>query len=503
MAGGWVKVFAMNSRVSLQSIVQSALADTGRLSAQLATLQAQAATGKKFANISDDPTTALTVLDNNTLSQTYDAHMANIDSATSSLNASVSVLQQVSDLFSQAKSIAIDASSSVNDSSAFAADAQSVDALLSRLLDLANTQNPDSTYMFAGNATKTKPFAVTSTDAQGNPADIQYQGSADATSTIVDSSRQASVDYSGSQVFQQMQRQTATFSGNTGAAPGTGTDSAVGRGQLLLQHTATTYAAGSGVQPGTNSAAGDTILGPLGQHQLQIIDTSGNGSAGTVSLDGGPAVAFSNTDTNLVITNASGDVVNIDTTAITAGFNGNVNITSNGTMSIDGGATSTPITFTANQAVTDGATGQVTNVNTTGVTRTGVEAVNHPGTYDAFQAIMALRDDLRNTRQLSSQDQINAISADIAEIDRAHTNVLTTVGAQSATLQSLQSLQSNLQDLQLNAQKTASNLGDVDMTDLVVKLQAYQNMLQLSLGTFSRIVDQNLLNFLGPTTGTG
>jgi len=56
---------------------------------------------------------------------------------------------------------------------------------------------------------------------------------------------------------------------------------------LLIRHTATTYAAGSGVQPGTNSGAGDTILGALGQHRLHITDTSGNGSAGTISLDGG------------------------------------------------------------------------------------------------------------------------------------------------------------------------------------------------------------------------
>ena len=65
-----------------------------------------------------------------------------------------------------------------------------------------------------------------------------------------------------------------------------------------------------------------------------------------------------------------------------------------------------------------------------------------------------------------------------------------------ASLQSLQSLQGHLQDLQLNAKKTASALGDVDMTQLVVNLQAYQNMLQLSLASFSRITSQNLLDFL-------
>jgi flagellin-like hook-associated protein FlgL len=182
--------------------------------------------------------------------------------------------------------------------------------------------------------------------------------------------------------------------------------------------------------------------------------------------------------------------------AITPNFDGDINIASDGTMSMDGGATTTPITFAADQSVTDSVTGKVTFVDTTNVQRTGKEDVNYPGTYDAFQALMALRDDLRNTRGLSQHDQIQAISADMGEIDRMHTSILNTVGSQSATLQNMQSLQSHLQDLQLNAKQTASDLGDADMSDIVVKLQSYQNMLQLSFASFSRIIDQNLLDFL-------
>src|SRR5258708_754506 len=98
----------MDTRVTLQTIVQGALAGTGRLTDQLASLQSQAATGKKFAQVSDDPSAALTVLDNEALAQSYATHLNNITTATSQLNASVSTLQQVSNLFSQAHSIAIE-----------------------------------------------------------------------------------------------------------------------------------------------------------------------------------------------------------------------------------------------------------------------------------------------------------------------------------------------------------------------------------------------------------
>src|SRR5947208_623997 len=45
----------MDTRVTLQSIVQGAMGDTRRLSDQLASLQAQAADGKKFQHVSVDP----------------------------------------------------------------------------------------------------------------------------------------------------------------------------------------------------------------------------------------------------------------------------------------------------------------------------------------------------------------------------------------------------------------------------------------------------------------
>ena len=68
---------------------------------------------------------------------------------------------------------------------------------------------------------------------------------------------------------------TATFNTCCCAAAGTDTDSATGQAVLTISHTATTFAAGSGVQAGTSSPGGDTILGPAGAHTLTIIDTSG------------------------------------------------------------------------------------------------------------------------------------------------------------------------------------------------------------------------------------
>ena len=229
---------------------------------------------------------------------------------------------------------------------------------------------------------------------------------------------------------------------------------------------------------------------------MQVTDTSGNGSAGTVSLDGGPAIAFTSADTNLRVTNNTGDAVFLNTTAITPNFNGNIAITAAGTMSIDGGATSTPLTFAANQSATDSATGAVTFVDTSNVKRAGTEVVQYPGTSDAFQALISLRDDLNNVNHLSGADQLKALTGHIAELDNVSAHVLTTLGQQSASLQSLSSLQAHLQALQLSANETIGTVGSADITDVVVKLQSYEQLLQLSLASFAQINSISLLNYL-------
>jgi flagellar hook-associated protein 3 FlgL len=483
----------MSASVGMTTIYQNAIYDNQLLNNLLLSLQTQASTGKKFANVSDNPSAAMTVIASGDQNQLLTTHLNNIQWATTALNTSVSALQQVDSIFAQAKSLAIQASNSVNDSTSFGAMAQQVNGMISSLLSAANTQN-NGVYVFSGTAYNTVPYVVTGRDAQGNPTAISYQGSNGSTSTIVNNNQSVPVYYAGSNVFQANDPQAAVFSGNTGAAPGSGTDSATGQQTLIITHTATTYATGSGVQPGSSSAAGDTILG--GSHTIQITDTSGNGSAGTVSLDGGPAIAFTNADTNLQVTNSSGDVVYIDTSAITPGFNGSIAIGTTGSMSIDGGATSTPITYAANQAVTDGATGAVTFVDTTNLQRTGTESVAHPGTDNVFQALIALRDDLNNVNNLSSADQIQAISNRIADLQNVSTQVESAMGAQSTTLQSLSSLQSNLQNLQLSTQETISNEGDVNMTNVVVQLQSLENQMQLSLETFAKISSTSLLNYL-------
>src|ERR1700722_9814974 len=107
----------MDARVGIQSLYQNAIIDNQRINDQLTTLQTQAATGQKFANVSDDPAAAMSVIADTDQNQLLTTHLSNIQSATTALNTSSSALQQVNNIFAQAQSIAIQAGNSANDTS--------------------------------------------------------------------------------------------------------------------------------------------------------------------------------------------------------------------------------------------------------------------------------------------------------------------------------------------------------------------------------------------------
>lgn len=480
----------MDLRVTPQSMVSRAIADAHKQNARLEVLQQQASSGQRLLAVSDDPVDAVAALSSKAQDQRLSMYLENIQTARATLDHSVSALTDAGHILAKAKQVALEANNSWNDQQSYTALANEVDDLLERLQNLANTQNQDR-YLFAGTATDTVPFVTDPVTGA-----VAYQGAQERALAGVNQEKVIATFHTGSEIFQSRQRQTTVFTGSTGAAAGSGTDSATGQGTLLVTHTLTSYALGSGVQPGTGSVAGDTIVGPPGAHQLTVVDLSGTGANGTIALNGGPPVAFTNTDTNLQVSGPRGEVVFVDATAITAGFNGNVAITATGTLSVDGGATSLALNFSSNQVVTDSITGAVTNVDSSNLRFTGTDQIFFTGTFDAFQILAALRDNLRNTQGLTAQEQAAAFTRHIQELDRLHGNVLDVVGAQSAILHNLEGLESRLGDLQLDTNKQLQELENVDLSEVIIRLQEQMNLIRLTLANTASIFDQSLLDFI-------
>ena len=80
--------------------------------------------------------------------------------------------------------------------------ASEVDGLIDRVLKAANSQ-PDGKSVFAGTAITTAPFRVATTDAQGRPATIAYDGAPERTRALTGPNQTVDTRYTGTEVFQQ------------------------------------------------------------------------------------------------------------------------------------------------------------------------------------------------------------------------------------------------------------------------------------------------------------
>lgn len=472
-----------NLRVTPGMVVAQSIRAAQAHGARLSTYQSQTSSGLKLTKPSDDPVGTRAIMGVRSSLARMDTELSNITTTRQRLGVANTSLLDAQQILVKVKDLALQARQSVEPSEREAI-ADELDGLRNQLIGIANTKY-NGEYLFGGAANTTQPFAV---DDNGN---VTYVGSDVRGSTDIRPTTRIDVLYSGADVFQPQSRQTSQFVGSTGAKPGTGTDSATGYGQLQVIHTLTTYAPGSGIAAGASSATGDTIIGPAGAHSLAIDD-----GAKTISLNGGPAVTYTGAETDLKITGPSGEVVYVDVTGVTSGFVGNVSITADGALSTDGGATQQAINFSANQQVLNSVTGAVTNVDTSAVRQAGTESVDYSGTADIFQVISQLEANLRDEPNVGTADWHDAMSRSLDDIERMQDSVLNVVGEQAVSLESLDSLESRINDMQVDQQKMASDIEGADMADAVLHMQQEQTMLQYTLAATARMFDISLVNYL-------
>ena len=161
---------------------------------RLAKVQESVSSGKRINRLSDDAYGAVRTIDLRGYSASLDQYDRNIDSALPQLALTDTVLADVSDALSRAKSLAV---SLANDS--FSAQdrlngATEVHEVLSQLLALANTKF-DSRYIFAGFKNDATPFTDSGTG-------IVYNGDNGELKTVTGPSTTLTVNLRGNTVFQ-------------------------------------------------------------------------------------------------------------------------------------------------------------------------------------------------------------------------------------------------------------------------------------------------------------
>lgn len=194
----------MNVRVTGQTQTSNAIAYMRQRNGELAKYQDQISSGLRTKLPSDDPASFPALSQAKAASLRLGTYVQTQGDTTSALDASVSALQDINDLLVRARQVALEGADSSTGGEPLAREALAVevDGLIDRALRGANAQ-PDGKAIFGGTAINTPPFRVATTDANGRPATIVYDGAPERARTLTGPNQTIDSRYAGDEVFQQ------------------------------------------------------------------------------------------------------------------------------------------------------------------------------------------------------------------------------------------------------------------------------------------------------------
>ena len=161
-------------RVSTNAFSNNFLYEIQNLESQQSTLQGQATTGLKVTLPEDNPGVMDQVLNLQTQASANTQYQSNITQVQDSATTASDALNSLQTLVEQADQYATEANG-VDSSTQLATYADQVGQLIQQALQVANTQDAQGNYIFAGTNTDTAPFSAT-TDANGNVTAVTYNG---------------------------------------------------------------------------------------------------------------------------------------------------------------------------------------------------------------------------------------------------------------------------------------------------------------------------------------
>lgn len=185
-------------RISTNQIFQQGVISMLNKQAELAKTQQQLSTGDRILSPSDDPAAATRILELNQAIDTNNQYQRNADFADARLGLEETVLTSMTDQLQRVRELAIQANNDTMTAEDRDSIAVEVEQVLDSLMQLANTQDSNGEYIFAGFQTGTEPF---SHDGMGN---FIYSGDQGQRLVQIGSTRQVAIGDSGSQVFMKV-----------------------------------------------------------------------------------------------------------------------------------------------------------------------------------------------------------------------------------------------------------------------------------------------------------
>lgn len=273
----------MTNRISTAGMANVALEQMMKQQLALAKTQSQVTSGKRVQSPSDDPVAATQIMTMQAAISQITQYKSNADAATARLNLGEQGLNSAVNLLQHVRDLVVQANTSTVDPASQQAIATEVKSSLQQLMGIANQQDSNGEYLFAGLATTTQPFVMDGSGA------VSYQGDAGTRYIQLSQGQKVQDGFSGSQVFMDVQQGNGYFT-TAAATTNTGT-AAIDPGKMV---DATQW------QKGTYSLKFTSAT------DYQIVDTGNNVLASGTYTDGS-AISFKGAQVTLTGTPAAGD----------------------------------------------------------------------------------------------------------------------------------------------------------------------------------------------------
>jgi flagellar hook-associated protein 3 FlgL len=269
-------------RVTQASEQTQFLSTLETLESNISQTQNQISSGLAFTSPSENPEAAGAVVNYDQALAQSQQYSTNANSAKTELTTEDSVMSQVQTQLQSLRDLALEANSGTASTQNLSSIATQAQAIQNSLLSLANTQDGNGNYIFAGYAAQTQPFTLTATGAS-------YAGDQGQTQVQIAAGQTIATGDNGDAVFNQIPTGNGTF---TVAANTTNTGSGI--------IGATTVSNASAYTGGTYS------INFTGANSYQVLNSaSAVVTSGTYTS--GQTIAFSGLQVTLTGQPAAGD----------------------------------------------------------------------------------------------------------------------------------------------------------------------------------------------------
>ncbi|WP_291525095.1 flagellar hook-associated protein FlgL [Acidithiobacillus sp.] len=427
-------------RVSTSEFFQSGLSGMLNQQSTLNTLSQQLSTGNALINPASNPVANAQVLNLNSQIANLSSYQQSNQYAQQNLQLSSSALQGVGTLINQVQQLAVQMNNATVSPSDLQNAVTTMQGNLQQLVQMANTQDANGTYVFAGSQSGVTPFQLQSNNQ------VRYLGDSGQKTLEIGPGLTAPVSQAGNSVFMNIPAGNGSFT-VSGTATDVGTTT-LGPGSVLNQ-----------------AAANDQFVVNGAQYQVTI---SNNGSGGlTYSVSSGTGQVGSSGWSGSSGTVVSGSYTPGQSIAIpsTPGSSPFISVPTNGQPGI-GQSASFILAAAQPQSLFQTFNNLITAFQAGG---------GSPGA---------------NTQR--AQD----ISNVLANLSQSQTTLLSTQSQIGSQLQQAQSVQTMNTNLTQQFQTTQGSLADISYPQVITQFQQSTTALQAAQKAFAQVQGLSLFNYI-------